>query len=47
VLEVLNRTLISSIQIKKAYTDATYNLNWTVVTLKNDTIVLKMLFANP
>jgi hypothetical protein len=47
VLDVLNRTLISSLQIKKAYTQATYKLNWTVVKLENDTIVLKILFSNP
>ena len=47
VFEVLNRTLISSLQIKKAYSQATYKLNWTVVKLENDTIVLKILFANP
>ena len=46
VLEVLNRTMISNLQIKKAYTKDTFNLKWTVVKLKNDTIVLQIIFAN-
>ncbi len=48
MLEVVNRTLISNLQIKKAYSDSTFNLKWTVAKLRNNnTLVLKVLFADP
>jgi hypothetical protein len=46
-LEQFNRTMVSRMQIIKAYTEEAFDLNWQLKSLKNDTAIIRLLFKDP
>jgi hypothetical protein len=45
-LEQFNRTMVSRMQMIKAYTEEAFDLNWQLKSLKNDTAIIRLAFMD-